>query len=382
MAASSSAPPAAPPPAGTVPAVNFAALLADAEPAWRARLDEFFARMQFILGPQLAAFEREWAAYRQAKFAVGVANGTQAIELALRDAGVASSRQEVLTTALTAPFSGIGIVSAGCRIRFADVDPESLLLDPADAAARLTRRTAAIMPVHLYGQPCDLKALSGLARRAGAVLVQDACQAHGAMHRGKPLAAYGPYVTYSFYPTKNLGCLGDGGAIVTNSPAIDRRLRQWRDGGRRTGGQVSYTKGINSRLDELQCCYLRAFLLKLEEWNADRRRIAALYDEALADCDAVGPVKTSRESVRHLYVVRVPQRAKLRTYLTSQGIATGIHYPMPLHLMPAFRESGLRRGDLPHAEKACREIISLPLWPRMPDWMALRTAQAICGFFK
>lgn len=365
-----------------VPPVNLAALIADTEPTWRTRLDEFFGRMQFILGPQLAAFEKEWAAYRSARFAVGVANGTQAIELALRDAGVTSAKQEVLTTALTAPFSGIGIVSAGCSIRFADIDPETLLIDPADAAARMTRRTAAIMPVHLYGQPCDLTAFRSLARRAGAVLVQDACQAHGARHRGKPLAAFGPYVAYSFYPTKNLGCLGDGGAITTNSPAVDRRLRVARDGGRRPGGQISYSKGINSRLDELQCCYLRAFLPKLEEWNADRRRLAAIYDDALAGCEGVRPVRTSAESVRHLYVVRARKRDKLREHLTAQGIATGIHYPAPLHLMPAFRECGLRRGDLPHAEKACTEIVSLPLWPLMPDWMALKTAEAIRVFFK
>ena len=365
-----------------IPAVNFAALLAETEPAWRARLDEFFGRMQFILGPQLLAFEKEWAEYRRARFAVGVANGTQAIELSLRDAGVSSPQQEVLTTALTAPFSGIGIVSAGCRIRFADIDPETLLLDPVDAAHRATHRTAAVMPVHLYGQPCNLAAFAALARRAGAVLLQDACQAHGAMHQGKPLAAYGPYVAYSFYPTKNLGGLGDGGAIVTNSRAVDRRLRQARDGGRRPGGQVSYSKGINSRLDELQCCYLRAFLPKLEEWNADRRRLATLYDDALAGCEPVRPVRTSAESVRHLYVIRVPKlRDKLRAHLTAQGISTGIHYPAPLHLMPAFREGGLRRGDLPHAERACRELVSLPLWPRMPDWMALKTAETIRQFF-
>lgn len=366
---------------GNVPAVNFAALLVETEPGWRARLDEFFARMQFILGPQLAAFEKEWAAYCGAGFAVGVANGTDAIGLCLRDAGVTSPRQEVLTTALSAPFTGIGIVSAGARIRFADVDPETLLIDPADAAARVTRRTAAIVPVHLYGQPCDLGALGKVARDAGAVLVQDACQAHGARYRGKPLAAYSPYVAYSFYPTKNLGALGDGGGIVTNRAAVDRRLREWRDGGRRRGAQVSTIQGINSRLDELQCCYLRAFLEKLEEWNADRRRTAAIYDEALRECDAVRLVKTDAASVRHLYVLRAPRRDKLRAYLAASGVATGIHYPVPLHLMPAFAECGLRRGDLPHAERACREIVSLPLWPRMPEWMARKAAELVRRFY-
>jgi dTDP-3-amino-3,4,6-trideoxy-alpha-D-glucose transaminase len=348
-------------------------LLEETEPAWRRNLAGFFARPHFILGPQLAAFEREWAAFLTAKFAVGVANGTDAIELSLRDAGITSPRQEVITSALTAPFTGIGIVSAGCAIRFADVDEDTLLIDPADAAARLTRRTAAIVPVHLYGQPADLTAL----RKLGPPLIQDACQAHGATHRGRPLTAYGRYVAYSFYPTKNLGALGDGGAIVTNSQAIDGRLREWRDGGRRRGEQVAYFQGVNSRLDELQCCYLRAFLEKLDEWNADRRRIAAIYDHAFEGCDAVRPVRTSAESVRHLYVVRVQKRDAVRADLAARGIATGIHYPRPLHLMPAFREAGLRRGDLPRAERACREILSLPLWPRMPDAMVAEAADRL-----
>ncbi len=365
-----------------IPPVNFSPLLLETEAAWRGHLSELFEQPRFILGPQLAAFEREWAAHTGAKWAVGVGNGTDAIQLSLRDAGVTSPRQQVLTTALTAPFTGIGIVSAGCQIRFADVDEETLLIDPADAAGRVTKRTAAIVPVHLYGQPADLRSLRTLARGASAVLIQDACQAHGAMHRGKPLTDYGPYVTYSFYPTKNLGALGDGGAIATNTPLVDKRLRQWRDGGRRHGGQISYFKGLNSRLDELQCCYLRAFLGKLEEWNVDRRRLAAIYDSALAGCEAVRPVKTSAESVRHLYVVRAKRREPLRKHLATKGIATGIHYPVPLHLMPAFAEAGLRRGDLPRAERACREVLSLPLWPRMPDWMALEAADAIQRFFR
>jgi len=365
-----------------IPPVNFAPLLLETEAAWKRHLSELFEQPQFILGPQLAAFEREWAAYLGARHAVGVANGTEAIELSLREAGVISSKQEVITSALTAPFTGIGIVSAGCAIRFADVDEQTLLMDPEEAAARVTRRTAAIVPVHLYGQPCDLGALQKVARDAGAVLIQDACQAHGARHLGKPLTAFGAYVTYSFYPTKNLGALGDGGAIVTNSQAVDRSLRQWRDGGRRPGGQVSYFKGLNSRLDDLHCCYLRGFLPSLEAWNADRRRVAALYDEALAGCPAVHPVKTGAESVRHLYVIRAgKQRDALKAHLASKGISTGVHYPQPLHLMPAFAEAGLRRGDLPRAERACREILSLPLWPRMPESMTLEVAGAVRRFF-
>jgi dTDP-4-amino-4,6-dideoxygalactose transaminase len=311
---------------------------------------------------------------------VTVGTGTSAIELALRDAGINNSRQQVIAPALTAPFTGIAITSTGASLRFADVDPETLLIDAADAEDRVTSRTAAIVPVHLYGQPCELGPITRFARRIGAVVVQDACQAHGARYLGKPLTAYSPYVAYSFYPTKNLGALGDGGAILTSSAARARRLRQFRDGGRR-GGQVAFVQGVNSRLDEMQACYLRAFLPRLSEWNGHRAKLAALYSEALSGCGAVRPVRTGPESVWHLYVLRARNRDRLRAHLASKGIATGIHYPVPLHLMPAFAGSGLRRGDLPHAEKAAREIVSLPLYPYLPESAVLRVAEEIRRFF-
>jgi dTDP-3-amino-3,4,6-trideoxy-alpha-D-glucose transaminase len=282
---------------------------------------------------------------------------------------------------LTAPFTGVGIVSAGCRLRLADVDPDTLLLDPADVENRATRRTAAIVPVHLYGQPCDLARLRPLARRLGASLIQDACQAHGASHRGKPLTAYSPLVAYSFYPTKNLGCLGDGGMVATAGAAAARRIREMRDGGRR-GGQVAHVRGINSRLDEMQACYLRAFLPRLEHWNDWRRRVSAIYDEMLAGVDGVRPVRTSAESVRHLYVVRAKKRGRLRDRLAGQGIGTGVHYPVPLHRMPAFRACGLKHGDLPNAEKACREVLSLPLWPYIGEDQARYVAENVRSFYR
>jgi dTDP-4-amino-4,6-dideoxygalactose transaminase len=363
-----------------IPMVNFGALLQATRPAWEANLARLFEQQQFILGPQLLAFEQELAGAFEARYAIGVGTGTAAIELSLRAAGIHSPEQEVIAPAMTAPFTGIGIVSAGARIRFADIHPETLLINPDDVRARLTANTAAIVAVHLYGQPCNLDALRRLARQSGATLVQDACQAHGARYQGRPLATYSPYVAYSFYPTKNLGALGDGGAIVTNRAAAAKLLRMLRDGGRR-GGQVSYLKGINSRLDDLQACYLRAFLPQLDNWNARRRHLAALYDEALSAIDEIRPIRTGAESVRHLYVVRARRRDALRHYLAQQGIATGIHYPTPLHLMPAFREAGLRRGELPHAERAAREIVSLPLWPLMPEADVADVARHIRAFY-
>lgn len=361
-----------------VPAVNLPPCLDATREVWTARLEEMFRRGQFILGEQSSAFEREFADATGAVDAVGVGNGTEAIELCLRAAGVTG---DVIAPALTAPFTGVGIVAAGCRLRLADVDPDTLLLSARDVAARATMRTVAVVPVHLYGQPCDLERLRMLAREIGMLLVQDACQAHGAQFRGKPLTAYSAYVAYSFYPTKNLGCLGDGGAVAVSSPAAASKLRILRDGGRK-GGQVAHVRGINSRLDEMQACYLRAFLPKLDEWNAWRRRIAAIYAEMLAGVDGVRPVTTSEDSVRHLYVVRAKKRDKLREALSRDGIGTGVHYPVPLHLMPAFRECGLKRGDLPIAEKACREVLSLPLWPYLAEDDARYVAEKVRAFYR
>lgn len=364
-----------------IPMVNFGALLAAARPAWEAHLARLFQKQQFILGEQNAAFEQELAQAFGARDAVTVGTGTAAIELSLRAAGITTPDREVIVPALTAPFTGIAVTAAGASVRFADVHPDTLLLDPADLPQRITQRTAAIVPVHLYGQPCTLAPLRTLARQANAVLIQDACQAHGASHHGRPLTDYSSYTAYSFYPTKNLGALGDGGAIVTNSRKTAAILRMLRDGGRR-GGQVAYVKGTNSRLDEMQACYLRAFLPELAAWNARRARLASLYLNELSGIDGIRPLSTSPESVWHLFVVRAKRRDKLRDYLAKHGIATGIHYPVPLHLMPAFRDSGLRRGSLPNAERAAKEIVSLPLWPLMEESALAEVAERIRAFYK
>jgi len=372
----------------TIPMVDLRPLLADTEPAWRANLARLFDRMQFVLGEQVAAFEQELAQAWGAAFAVAVGSGTAALELALRAAGLGESGGEVLLPALTSPFTAQAVLAAGCRPRFADVDAETLLLDARDAAARIRTRTAALLPVHLYGQPCPLVQLAKLARRRGIVLLQDACQAHGAQAEGRPFTRLSPAVAYSFYPTKNLPCLGDGGAVLTESRAVAGRLRLLRDGGRASGrgagrgsGDAIRIRAVHSRLDEMQACYLRAFLPKLGEWNAARARLAALYDQALANCGGVRPVGRREGSVCHLYVARAARRDGLRRHLAKHGIATGVHYPVPLHLQPAFAASGLKRGDLPVAERACREIVSLPLWPHMADSAVEEVAQRVREFY-
>jgi dTDP-4-amino-4,6-dideoxygalactose transaminase len=364
----------------TIRTVDLRPMLAATEPAWRANLERLFERMQFILGEQVEAFERELAAAWSARFAVAVGSGTAAIELGIRAAGLAESGAEVIVPALTSLFTAQAILAAGCRPRFADLDPETLLLSAEDAEARVRKRTGALLPVHLYGQPCDLTRLAAVARRRGLVLLQDACQAHGAQEAGRPLVSFSPAVAYSFYPTKNLPCLGDGGAVLTDSRTVAEKLRRLRDGGRRND-QVARTRAINSRLDEMQACYLRAFLPKLPEWNRDRARLAALYDQALAGCGGVRPVGRRAGSVCHLYVVRAARRDRLRKFLAERGVITGVHYPVPLHLQPAFRDGGMKRGALPVAEQACREVLSLPLWPYMPETAVEEVAARVREFY-
>ena len=364
----------------TIPIIDLRPMLAATEPAWRANLERLFERSQFILGEQVDAFERELAAAWGARFAVTAGSGTAAIELGLRAAGLAESGAEVVVPALTSLFTAQAILAAGCRPRFADVDPETLLLDAEHAEARVRKRTGALLPVHLYGQPCDLPRLAAVARRRGLILLQDACQAHGAQEAGRPFTSFSPAVAYSFYPTKNLPSLGDGGAVLTDSRAVAEKLRRLRDGGRRND-QVARTRAINSRLDEIEACYLRAFLPKLAEWNQRRARLAALYDQALAGCDGVRPVGRRAGSVCHLYVVRAVRRDRLRKFLAKRGVITGVHYPVPLHLQPAFQDCGMKRSALPVAEQACREVLSLPLWPYMPETAVEEVAARVREFY-
>lgn len=365
-----------------IPIVNLKPSIEQTRSSWQANLDGMMERGFFILGPELASFEQALATQLQSKFAVGVSTGSTAIELSLRDAGVTKQSQEVITSALTAPFTGVSIRAAGASPRFADVDPETLQVSASDMASRIGKRTAALIPVHLYGQPCEIVPLAKAAKRAGVVLVQDACQAHGAL----PFAQYGDYVALSFYPTKNLGCLGDGGAILTNRSGVAKRLRQIRDGGRGSGGlprnQIAYVPGINARLDELQCCFLNAFLPRLSEWTEQRRRLATLYDNLLAGIAGVKLVRRTPESVCHLYVIRAERREKLREALAKQGIGTGIHYPVPLHLHPAFADAKQKPGSLPHAERAAKEIVSLPLWPQLPEDHVIEVAERIRDFYR
>jgi dTDP-4-amino-4,6-dideoxygalactose transaminase len=362
-----------------VPFIDFKAHVA----ALRAELDEAVARVLdsgwFILGPEGEAFERELAAALGAREAVAVANGTDALALALRALGVGPG-DEVVTTSISAAFTGLAVRMAGARPVFADVDPRTLTLDPESVAGALTPRTRAIVPVHLYGHPADMDPILTLARERGLAVLEDACQAHGALYRGRPvgtLAGEGGVGALSFYPTKNLGGLGDGGAVLVNDPDLAARLRQLRNGGQsdRYRHEVA---GVNSRLDELQAALLRVGLRHLPAWTERRRALAAFYARELegAGVEVLREQRYAR-AVFHLFVVRHPRRDALVAALAERGVGTLIHYPIPLHLQPAFASLGGRPGDRPVAETASAEILSLPLYPELTDEQARRVVEAV-----
>jgi dTDP-4-amino-4,6-dideoxygalactose transaminase len=348
--------------------------------ALRGEIDAALARVLdsgwFILGPEGEAFEAELAQALSAAHAVAVANGTEALELALWALGVGPG-DEVITSPLSAAFTAMAVLRVGARPVFADLDPLTLNVAPEAVARALTPRTRALLPVHLYGHPADLDPLLALARERGLPLVEDACQAHGAQYRGRPVGALSGVGALSFYPTKNLGALGDGGAVLVNDAELAARLRRLRNGGQ-SDRYRHETPGINSRLDEMQAALLRVGLRHLPAWTERRRALAALYLRELEGAALTLPREQPyARAVYHLFVVRHPRRDALAAALKERGIGTLIHYPIPLHLQPAFAALGGRAGDFPVAEKAAAEILSLPLYPEMSDDQARLVAQAV-----
>ncbi len=349
--------------------------------ALRGELDVAIGRVVdsgwFILGPEVEAFELELATAFEAREAVAVANGTEALQLALVALGVGPG-DEVVTSSLSAAFTGLAIVSAGARPVFVDVDPETLNLDPDAVAHALTSRTRAILPVHLYGQPADLDPILASARARAIPVVEDACQAHGALYKGRPAGTLGTCGALSFYPTKNLGALGDGGALLVGDAELAARLRRLRNGGQSDRYRHD-EPGINSRLDELQAAILRVGLKHLPRRTERRRELARFYRRELAKA-GVGLLgeRDDARGVHHLFVVRHPRREALMAALRERGIGTLIHYPIPLHLQPAFASLGGKPGELPVVEKAAGEILSLPLYPELTDGQAETVVGAVC----
>ncbi len=329
-------------------------------------------RGSFILGEEVRKFETGWANYCEARGAVGVANGTDAITLALIAAGIKAG-DEVITTPLSAAYTALAIAGAGAKPVFVDIDENTFNLNPAKIEQAITPRTRAIVPVHLYGQSADMTTISAIAERRKLIIIEDAAQAHGARANGKPAGFSSLAATYSFYPTKNLGAFGDGGAIISNDEAFLERLRALRQGGHLPAMGLNLV-GRNSRLDEMQAAILRVKLERLDEWTRRRRELAAIYFERLKNFSRVRLPFIKEESVFHLFVVRHQKREALRNFLAEKGIETLIHYPYLLHEQKIFRSSGAGKQSLPSAEKIVHEILSLPLYPELEN----AEVEAVC----
>lgn len=349
----------------------------------RGEIDAALARVlergRYILSEEVAAFEEEFAAWCGARHAVGVGSGTDALHLGLLAHGIGAG-DDVITVAHTSIATAAAIQMAGARPVFIDIDPAVFTLDPGKLESALTERTRAIIPVHLYGCPADLDPILAFARRHNLVVLEDCAQAHGALYRGKHVGTLGDAGAFSFYPTKNLGAFGDGGAVICQDPAIAERLRQIRQYGW-SDGRISVRKGVNSRLDELQAAVLRVKLRHLDEWNAERRALARSYSKALGGGSLILPIQPDYAThVYHQFVIRHPRRDSLQAFLRQQGVETTIHYPLPVHLQPAVRDLGYSIGDLPATERASAEVLSLPLYPGMPEEHISRITEILLMF--
>ncbi|HXB69937.1 MAG TPA: DegT/DnrJ/EryC1/StrS family aminotransferase [Candidatus Acidoferrales bacterium] len=325
---------------------------------------------QFVLGSPVAAFEEEFAQYCGGGQAIGVNSGTSALHLALLAAGVGPG-DEVITTPFTFAATVAAIHYCGAAPVLADIDPVSFNLDPARLAAAITEKTKAILPVHLYGHPAEMDAINEAARSPSAglqreiVVIEDAAQAHGAEYKGRRAGSLSDMACFSFYPTKNLGAYGEGGAVVTSNPEYARAIRRLRNWGQ-TGRYEHAVRGYNYRLESMQGAILRVKLRHLEAWTAARRAIAGAYDGLLKDAGVVTPVaKAHVRHVYHAYTIRTPDRGALVEGLAAAGIQTGVHYPIPVHLQPAYREARYPEGSLPAAESTAREVVSLPIYPEL-----------------
>lgn len=346
-----------------VPLLDLKAQFASVEPEVRAAIDRVLASQEYILGSECVALESELAAFCGVGHGVGISNGSDAILVALLALGIGPG-DEVIVPTFTF-FATAGSVSrTGARPVFVDVLPDTFNIDPAAVEAAITPRTRAIVPVHLYGQCADMDRLGQIAARHGLKIVEDSAQAIGATFNGRRACSFGAAGTLSFYPTKNLSAIGEGGMVLTGDAQLAETMRQIRNHGqadlyfhRRIGG--------NYRLDGIQAAALRVKLARLEDWTQRRRQHAKRYDEALADVVTVPPVDPRCTHVYHQYTIRAASRDALRKHLADAGIGTGVYYPLPLHLQPCFADLGYREGQFPVAEQASREVLSLPIFPEM-----------------
>lgn len=357
--------------------------MADLQAQYRAIRDELdeavgrvLANAQYILGPEVAAFEDEFGRYQQAAHTIGVNSGTSALHLALLAAGVGAG-DEVITVPFTFIATAAAIRYTGARPVFVDIDRDTFNMDVARIEAAITPRTRAILPVHLFGQAADMDPILEIARRRGLAVIEDAAQAHAAEYRGRRVGALGDAGCFSFYPAKNLGACGEGGAVVTNNPELARKIRLLRDWGSEKK-YVHSLPGYNYRLEGLQGAILRVKLRHLDAWTEARGRNAALYAELLAGTAAVLPREMAgSRHVWHCYTIRVAERDRVQGELLRLGVQTGVHYPIPIHLQPAYADLGYRPGDFPVAERAAEEVLALPIHAELSEAQVRQVAGAL-----
>ena len=333
-------------------------------------------RSDYILGDEVRLFEEDFAKYVGTAHALSVGSGLDALEIALRAYGIGPG-DEVITAANTFIATALAIIAVGAKPVLVEMDPATYNINPAAIEAAITSRTRALMPVHLYGQPADLEPIMAIAQKHNLVVIEDAAQAHGAAYRGRRAGSWGHAAAFSFYPGKNLGAYGDGGLITTNDAAVAEKIRYLRN----YGQKVKYEHviaGTNSRLDTMQAAILRVKLRHLDRWNSARNEHAAAYSAAFSDGPFVLPkVAPNRTHIFHLYVIQTDNRAAIQQSLNQRGIATGIHYPIPIHLQEACKDLGYRRGDFPLTEQAAGRILSLPMFPELTAQQCQFVADAL-----
>jgi dTDP-4-amino-4,6-dideoxygalactose transaminase len=367
-----------------VPMLDLSEQYQQLKPEILAVLDEVMSSSRFILGDYVKKLENDIASYSNVKHGIGCGNGSDAIHIALQAAGIGPG-DEVITTAFTFFATGGSIVRAGAKPVFVDIDPITFNIDPEKVEAAVTEKTKAIVPVHLYGQMADMDAIAAIAKKHGLVIVEDGAQAIGAKYKGKTVGELGTAATYSFFPTKNLGAYGDGGMIVTNDDELAEKCRVIRVHGSKPK-YYHHILGYNSRLDEMQAAILSVKLPHLDKWTELRRKHAATYtrllNEAVGDM-IVTPVESDDcYHVFHQYTIRAPKRDELQAFLKENGISTMVYYPLPLHLQPVFKDLGYQEGDLPEAEKAAKEALSLPMFPELKEEQQQYVVAKIAEFYK
>ena len=360
-----------------IPLADLKAQYRSVKPDIDAAIAHVLENAQFALGPAVEAFEREFASYCGTTEAVAVNTGTSALHVALLAVGVRPG-DEVITVPFTFVATVAAIEYAGAKPVFVDIDPDYHTMDPSALERAITPRTRAVMPVHLFGQPADMDPIADVARRYKLAVIEDACQAHGADYKGRRAGSIGDIGCFSFYPGKNLGAYGEGGAAVTSHQPYADKMRLLRSWGEKTRYEHSI-RGFNYRMDGIQGAVLGVKLRHLERWTEARRRLAATYGRRLAGTGASTPME--RPGVRHVYyvyAVRLLQRDTWRAHLRAMGIQTGVHYPVPVHLQPAYRDLGYKAGDFPVAEAVAGEVLSLPLFAEMTD----AQLEEVCGVLR